>query len=161
VLEEVKSSASSTVTPATTLITSGHLTGVPAPNAATVTSSCSVPSSTLPISSPTLVSEITIRIFNDQTGANAEASIPADGVPYSIPDLFRGKEIDSDGDIMGTSAQLVKFSDTTKCSLVNLNVRDWVFELDGRTKNFVDLGEDTSEASLVWLNGFTFRCRQA
>jgi hypothetical protein len=102
-----------------------------------------------------------MRIFNDQTGANAEASIPADGIPHSVSDLFRGKAVDNKGSILGTSAQLVKFSDSTKCSLVNLNVRDWVFELDGRARNFVDLDEDTSKAIPVWLNGFTFQCRQA
>ncbi|KAF3042879.1 hypothetical protein E8E12_003039 [Didymella heteroderae] len=167
VLEEVKPSASSTVVPATTMVTSGYITGVPAPTAVTVTSLCSVstattkPTSILPVPSATPISQITIRIFNDQTGANAEASVPADGIPHSVPDLFRGKAIDNKGDILGTSAQLVKFSDSTKCSLVNLNIRDWVFELDGRARNFVDLDEDTSKAVPVWLNGFTFQCRQA
>lgn len=166
-LEEVKPSASSTTRPATTLITSAYITGVPAPTPVTQTSSCDVPAVTtkptsiLPIPSPTPVSEITIRIFNDQSGANAEASIPADGVPRTIPNLFRGKAIDSNGDIFGSSAQLVKFSDSTKCSLTNLNVKDWAFELDGRARNFVDLDEDLSKAELVWLNGFTFQCRQA
>jgi hypothetical protein len=166
-LEEVTPSSSYTTKSATTFVTSASITGIPAPTAVTKTSSCDAPAaitertSILPIPSPTLVSQITIRIFNDQTGANAEASVPADGVPRNIPDLFRGKAIDSNGDIFGTSAQLVQFSDSSKCSLTNLNVRDWAFELDGRARNFVDLDEDVSKAERVWLNGFTLQCRQA
>ncbi|KAL1642020.1 hypothetical protein SLS61_009866 [Didymella pomorum] len=159
-LEEVTPSATSTPKPATTFVTSAYITGVPAPTAVTQTSSCDVSASILPIPSPTPVSQITIRIFNDQAGANAEASVLADGVPRSIPDLFRGKAIDNNGDIFGTSAQLVRFSDSTKCSLTNLNVPDWVFELDGRARNFADLDEDASKAERVWLNGFTFQCLQ-
>lgn len=62
---------------------------------------------------------------------------------------------------MGSSAQLVQFTDSTKCSLVNLNVRDWVIELDGRANNFVDLDGDKSQAEPKWLNGFTFQCSKA
>jgi len=110
---------------------------------------------------PSPIPQITIRIFNDMTGANAEATIPADGIPRSIPDLFRGTSIDSKDGIIGTSAQLTKFSDTTKCSLTNLNAQNWVIELDGRAKNFVDLDGDVSKAVPIWLGGFTFQCPQA
>lgn len=166
-LEEVKPSASSAVVSSTTLITSAYITGVPAPTAITSGSITKVPASTtktasaVPAPSSTTASQITLRIFNDQTGVNAEATISADGSPHNIPDLFRGTAIDTKGDIIGTSAQLVKFSDSTKCSMVNLNVRDWVIELDGRAKNFVDLDDDNSKAIPVWLGGFTFQCRQA
>lgn len=110
---------------------------------------------------PSPIPQITIRIFNDQTGANAEATVPADGVPRSVPDLFRGTAIDSKDGIIGTSAQLTKFSDSTKCTLLNINVRDWAIQLDGRAKNFVDLDGDRSKAVPVWLGGFTFQCPQA
>jgi hypothetical protein len=166
-LEEVKPSASSAAVSSTTLITSAFITGVPAPTAITSGSITekSAPTtkttSIVPAPSSTAPSQITIRIFNDQTGANAEATVSADGSSHNIPDLFHGTAIDSKGDIIGTSAQLVKFPDNTKCSLVNLNVRDWVIELDGRAKNFVDLDEDHSKAIPVWLGGFTFQCRQA
>lgn len=107
---------------------------------------------------PSPIPQITIRIFNDQTGVNAEATVPADGVPRNIPDLFHGSAIDSSGSIVGTSAQLTQFLDSTKCTLQNLNIHDWVIELDGRAKNFVDLDGDRSKAVPVYLGGFTFQC---
>ncbi|KAF1850420.1 uncharacterized protein K460DRAFT_301447 [Cucurbitaria berberidis CBS 394.84] len=110
---------------------------------------------------PAPASQITIRIFNDQSGANAEATVPVDNVPRNVVDLFRSTAIDSAGNIFGTSAQLTKFSDTSKCTLVNVNVRDWKIELDGRAKNFVDLDGDKTKAVPIWLGGFTFQCSQA
>jgi hypothetical protein len=127
--------------PGTSTSTTGIVTSVPVPT----------PSSTI-------FPQITIRIYNDETGANAAATVSANGVPHNISDLFRGSAIDKNGDIIGTSAQLVQFLDSTKCSMVNVNVRDWVVELDGRAKNFVDLDRDTSKAIPVWLGGFTFTC---
>ncbi|KAF1922868.1 uncharacterized protein M421DRAFT_426487 [Didymella exigua CBS 183.55] len=167
VLEKAKPSASSSVVPPTTLSTSRSITDVPASTAATsgsiteVSTATTKPTTTIPAPTPTAVARVTIRIFNDQSGANAEATIFADGSSHSIPELFRGTAIDITGSIVGTSAQLVGFSDSTRCSLVNLNVRDWVVELDGRAKNFADLDHDHSKAAPVWLGGFTFQCRRA
>ena len=110
---------------------------------------------------PASIPQITLKIFNDQTGSNAAATVPADNVPRNINDLFRGTAIDSAGNIFGTSAQLTAFTDGTKCSLVNVNIHDWVIELDGRAKNFVDLDGDNTKAVPVWLGGFTFQCSQA
>jgi hypothetical protein len=114
-----------------------------------------------PTPSTTSVPQITIRIFNDQSGASAEATVFSDGASRNISDLFRGTAIDRKGDIIGTSAQLVKFSDSTKCSLVNFTVEDWVIELDGRAKNFVDLDSDSSKTIPVSLSAFTFLCPRA
>jgi hypothetical protein len=129
---------------------SGFITGVPAPVR---------PSSTSATPSATAFPEITIRIYNDETGANAAATVLADGSSHDISDLFHGSAIDNNGNIVGTSAQLVKFLDSTKCAMVNMKVEDWVVELDGRAKNFVDLDRDMSKAIPVWLNGFSFACQ--
>ena len=111
---------------------------------------------------PSPIPQITLRIFNDQSGANAEATVPADGTPYQIFSLFAGKAIDKGaGNIVGTSAQLTKFQDTNKCQLVNLNNPGKVFNIDGRTKNFVDLDGDLTKPIEIWLNGFTFQCDKA
>jgi hypothetical protein len=170
VLSEVTPGVSSTVLPVTTV---GWITGVPAPTTTGVpapTSSCFLDTTTTTVTSdfitgvpapsqyPSAASQITVRIFNDQTGANAAASIPADGTSHNIVDLFRGSTIDNNGDVIGTSALLVKFSHTTKCALKNVNVQDWVVELDGRAKNFADLDGDSSKAVPVWLNGFMLSC---
>ncbi|KAH9868116.1 hypothetical protein J1614_007188 [Plenodomus biglobosus] len=110
---------------------------------------------------PSPIPQITIRIYNDQTGANADATVPADNTPRNIVDLFRGSAIDSAGNIFGTSAQLTAFTDSTKCKLVNVNVPGWIIDLDGRAKNFVDLDGDVTKPVPVWLGGFTFQCSQA
>ncbi|OAL42867.1 hypothetical protein IQ07DRAFT_593506 [Pyrenochaeta sp. DS3sAY3a] len=104
-------------------------------------------------------SSVTLRIFNDVTGANAEATVPADNLARSIPILFGGSAIDTDG-IVGTSAQLTRFADNTKCTLNNINYPGWVIELDGRGKNFVDLDGDSSKPIPIWLGGFNFQCTQ-
>ncbi|KAB2106288.1 hypothetical protein AG0111_0g4992 [Alternaria gaisen] len=111
---------------------------------------------------PSPIPQITLRIYNDQSGANAEATIPADGTPYYISSLFAGKAVDKGaGNIVGTSAQLTKFQDTTKCQLVNLNIPGWIFDIDGRAKNFVDLDGDVTKPIETWLSGFTFHCEKA
>jgi hypothetical protein len=111
---------------------------------------------------PSPIPQITLRIYNDQSGANAEATIPADGTPYHISSLFAGSAIDTGaGNIIGTSAQLTRFQDTTKCQLVNLNIPGWIFDIDGRAKNFVDLDGDVTKPIQIWLGGFTFHCEKA
>jgi hypothetical protein len=106
--------------------------------------------------------QVTLKIFNDQTGANAEATISASGTAYSLTDLFAGSAIDTgNGNLLGTSAQLTKFQDTTQCQLINLNIPDYVIDIDGRAKNFVDLDGDVTRPLPIWLNGFTFSCAAA
>lgn len=138
-----------------TLITSAIITGVPAPSSNCVTGATATITG---VPAPSNIPQITIRISNDRTGAGASASIPADGTSHYISDLFRGTALDTNGDIIGTSAQLVKFLDSTKCVLKNINIQDWNIELDGRANNFANLDHDTSKAVPVWLNGFTFSC---
>ncbi|KAH8716746.1 hypothetical protein GQ44DRAFT_742363 [Phaeosphaeriaceae sp. PMI808] len=104
--------------------------------------------------------QITLRVFNDQTGINSDVSVPADNVPRYLLDLFKGTAIGNAGNV-GTSAQLVKFSDTTKCTFSTTRTYDWIVEIDGRAKNFVDLDGDVTKAVPIWIGGFTFQCSQA
>lgn len=107
--------------------------------------------------------QITVRIFNDQTGVNADASVPVDNAIRYVSDLFRDTPIGKNG-LVATSAQLVQFSDTTKCSLVNYAVGHggtWEIQLDGRAKNFVDLDNDPTRPVPVYIGGFSFQCSQA
>ncbi|KAH7406485.1 hypothetical protein DE146DRAFT_647590 [Phaeosphaeria sp. MPI-PUGE-AT-0046c] len=103
---------------------------------------------------------VTIRIFNDQSGANSDATIAADGVAHPITELFAGKAIGNNG-FVATSAQLTKFTDAAKCTLVNTNNWGWTIELDGRAKNFVDLDGDKTKAVPTWIGGFSFQCSHA
>ncbi|KAH7092629.1 hypothetical protein FB567DRAFT_242252 [Paraphoma chrysanthemicola] len=112
---------------------------------------------------PAPAAQITLRIFNDQTGVNAAATVPADNVPRYVSDLFRDTPIGKNG-LVATSAQLVQFSDTSKCSLINRAVGNggsWEIKLDGRAKNFVDLDGDVTKAVPVYIGGFSFQCSQA
>jgi hypothetical protein len=109
---------------------------------------------------PTSAPNVTLRIFNDQTGINSDATVPADNVARDITTLFQGTPIGNAG-FIGTSAQLTQFSDTTKCQLANKNVPGWVIQLDGRAKNFVDLDGDVTKAIPVSIGGFTFACSPA
>ncbi|KAF1916547.1 hypothetical protein BDU57DRAFT_516721 [Ampelomyces quisqualis] len=104
--------------------------------------------------------QVTLRIFNDQSGINSEATIAADGKPNYITTIFANTAIGNAG-FVGTSAQLVQFSDTTKCTLVNQNGWNWTIELDGRSKNFADLDGDVTKPIPTWIGGFTFQCSQA
>jgi hypothetical protein len=103
---------------------------------------------------------VTVRITNDQSGANAAATVIADNVPRPITSLFAGTAIANNG-FVATSAQLTKFTDGAKCKLVNTNSWGWTIELDGRAKNFADLDGDKTKAIPTWIGGFTFQCSQA
>jgi hypothetical protein len=105
--------------------------------------------------------QVVLHISNDLTGANAQASIPADNVPHSIAQLFHGTAVDTDQHIIGTSAQLNTFSDSIKCTLTSTTIPGWVYEFDGRAHNFVDLDGQTAVTIPIWLENFNFQCTLA
>ncbi|KAF2011057.1 hypothetical protein BU24DRAFT_427266 [Aaosphaeria arxii CBS 175.79] len=112
------------------------------------------------LSAPSLrerqVPTVTLSLINDQSGANAPATVNADGTVYTIPSLFSGSRVDNAGNILASSAQLVKFPTDVYCSFnapgktVNINSR----------QTWVDL-DLTPGAVPVNLNGFTFTCKTA
>jgi hypothetical protein len=97
---------------------------------------------------------ITVSITNDQTGASGSATVPGDGIARNLTDLFGGSAIDQNGAIIGTSAQLTKFSENTKCFFQNVN---WIINFDGK-KTFVNLDGNKDVALPVYLNGFNVQC---
>jgi hypothetical protein len=101
------------------------------------------------------IHQITVSISNDLTGAHASASVPSDGLARNLTDLFGGSAIDNHGAIVGTSAQLTQFTDTTRCFFQNYN---HIINLNGREASFVDLDGDRSKALPVYLNGFNLQC---
>jgi hypothetical protein len=109
---------------------------------------------------PTSVPNVTLRIANDQTGTSSDATVPADNVARDITALFQNTAIGQAG-FIGTSAQLTQFTDTTKCQLVNKNYPSWVIQLDGRSKNFVDLDGDNTKPIPISISAFTFSCSPA
>jgi hypothetical protein len=104
--------------------------------------------------------EVAVRIFNDQTGVTSDISVPVDNVPRYLLDLLRTTPIGQAGNV-ATSAQLLGASDTTKCTFSTTSKYDWIVEIDGLAKNFVDLDGDVTKAVPIWIGGFTFQCSSA
>ncbi|KAF2472703.1 uncharacterized protein BDR25DRAFT_283232 [Lindgomyces ingoldianus] len=107
------------------------------------------------LSSRDTVPEITISVTNDQTGASATATVPGDGIARNLPDLFRGSAIDQNGAIIGTSAQLIKSTYTTRCFFQNFN---WIINLNGKDQTYADLDGQKDSAIPIYLNGFNLQC---
>ena len=50
-------------------------------------------------------SDVTVSLINDQSGANAQVTISADGSDQSIKDLFGNTAIGATGNVLASSAQ--------------------------------------------------------
>lgn len=64
----------------------------------------------------TTIPTATIQIANEQSGANANAVIPVDGVKRPVQELWHDTSVAHNGLVYGTSAQLVQFDQTTVCT---------------------------------------------
>jgi hypothetical protein len=96
---------------------------------------------------------ITFSLTNDYTGHNAQATILADGTFFGILSLFTNTNIDEDGLIIASSAQLIQFQDDVVCSF---NAGGNIIPISGK-KTFTNLGTDASK--LVDLSDFTVQCQ--
>ncbi|GLI76943.1 hypothetical protein PoHVEF18_005225 [Penicillium ochrochloron] len=56
---------------------------------------------------------VTIQLANDQSGANANEAIPADGMKYVVRDYWGHSVLSEGGKIYATSAQLTAFQEST------------------------------------------------
>lgn len=106
---------------------------------------------------PTTVPNVTLRVYNDITGVNSDATVPSDNVPRSIAVLFGGTAIGNAG-FSATSAQLTQFADSTQCVLVNSDKSGRAIQLDGRSKNYADIDGDLTKAVPTYIGGYTFQC---
>jgi hypothetical protein len=59
--------------------------------------------------------EITFTIINDQSGAQAAATIPIDGTTWGFESLFGTSSLASNGQILATSSQLIAFPQGVDC----------------------------------------------
>lgn len=103
--------------------------------------------------------QVTLRIFNDQTGINSDISVPADNVPRYLQDLLKGTAIGATN--VATSAQLINAHDSTQCLFQTTRKYDWTVPIDGQAHNFVDLDGDVTKAVPIWIGDFTFQCSSA
>ncbi|KAH7113252.1 hypothetical protein B0J11DRAFT_562232 [Dendryphion nanum] len=110
----------------------------------------------VPISgSSDTIPNITISLINDRTGANAQATVRGDGLARNIPDLFRGTAIDQNGQYLATSAQLIGFTEHTRCFFQNYN---WIINLNGKDLTYVDIDGDKTKATPINMDGFNLQC---
>ena len=63
------------------------------------------------------VDEVTVQLANDQSGANANVDVPADGKKRSIDSLWGHTAVARKGVVYATSAQLTKFEEDTVCKI--------------------------------------------
>ena len=98
---------------------------------------------------------VTLSVTNDLTGASASITVPTDGKARMIPDLFRGTAVDQNGAIVATSAQLIAFKADTHCFFQNVN---WIINLYGKDKTYVDLDDVTNIAMPINMNEFNLQC---
>ncbi|KAK6820441.1 hypothetical protein RU639_007586 [Aspergillus parasiticus] len=102
------------------------------------------------MANPVNVQSVTVQLANDQSGANANVDIPADGNPRSVQALWGKTSVSTNGVVSASSAQLNKFQQTTHCQITqhpNVNA-----ELDAqRTWTQLDHGKvvQLNQASIV------------
>ncbi|PSN71218.1 hypothetical protein BS50DRAFT_570619 [Corynespora cassiicola Philippines] len=96
-----------------------------------------------------------ISLTNDQTDANAVATVSGNGAAYWMTDLFRGSAIDNNGAIIATSAQLIDFKPNTRCFFQNYN---WIINIDSKA-TWVDLDGNKDAVIPVYMNGFNIQCQ--
>ncbi|KAJ5895446.1 hypothetical protein N7495_007137 [Penicillium taxi] len=58
----------------------------------------------------------TVQLANDQSGANANVAVPADGSKSSVKALWGSSSVASGGVVLASSAQLVAFGKDTVCT---------------------------------------------
>ncbi|KAH8724955.1 hypothetical protein GQ44DRAFT_564123, partial [Phaeosphaeriaceae sp. PMI808] len=102
------------------------------------------------------VPHVAITITNEFNGKTAAASILADGSFKRVPDLFANSDLDENGRFFGTSAQLTRFVDNSKClihrgaGMLRLNSSTPLVDLDGNP--------NVALLKPLLLNSFQFRC---
>ncbi|CAI7669327.1 unnamed protein product [Penicillium bialowiezense] len=92
------------------------------------------------------VDEVTVQLANDQSGANANVNVPADGKKRAIDSLWGHTAVARKGVVYASSAQLTKFQQDTACEITGehhldakLNSRQtWVSLQGGKVVNLKD-----------------------
>jgi hypothetical protein len=99
---------------------------------------------------------VTFSLANDQSGANAAASFPADGTSRTIASLFGTSSVASNGHVWATSAQLTAFPQTITCALTNNGVT--IADLSAE-RTFADVDGNPNAAIPVDLTGALINCQ--
>lgn len=66
---------------------------------------------------PRSAQTVTVQLANDQSGANANEAIPANGQPYLVETYWGKSVLSQKSGIYATSAQLTAFQQNTVCTI--------------------------------------------
>ncbi|KAJ5769920.1 uncharacterized protein N7511_001971 [Penicillium nucicola] len=101
--------------------------------------------STAALADPNSGQTVTVQLSNDQSGANANAAVPADGQKHSVESIWGHTSVAKDGCIYVSSAQLVAFQQNTVCVLfgegdhaILTSRQTWVSLKGGKVVNLKD-----------------------
>lgn len=98
---------------------------------------------------------VTVALSNDQTGAYAGKTLPADGTDRSVQELFGLTSVDANGHVQATSVQLTAFPENISCLIRNDGVT--VAALTAQ-RTYVDLDGNPSAAIPVDLSDGIINC---
>lgn len=96
---------------------------------------------------------VTLSLINDQTGQSATTTVIADGSRSSLAQLFRNSNIDNNGRILASSAQLIDFVQGLFCVFQKGNI---IIPINDE-KTFVRF-DQSQPALLVDLEGVFLQC---
>ncbi|GAM37253.1 hypothetical protein EIK77_000786 [Talaromyces pinophilus] len=100
--------------------------------------------------------EITFTIINDQTGAQAAATVPIDGSVAAFQDLFGTSSLASNGRILATSSQLIAFPQGVDCIIYQTTI-DVIGHLTPE-HTYLDLDGNPNAAIPVDVSGDHITC---
>lgn len=61
---------------------------------------------------------VTVQLANDKSGANANVKVPADGSKIPVQALWGKTPVSENEIVSASSAQLIKFEQSTECEIV-------------------------------------------
>lgn len=117
------------------------------------TSVAALPSGFVARQSP---NEITFTITNDQSGAQAAATVPIDGSVATFENLFGASALASNGQILASSSQLIAFPQGVDC-IIFRSARDVVGHLVP-SHTYLDLDGNPNAAVPVDVTGDSITC---
>ncbi|KAH1853786.1 hypothetical protein KXX54_005634 [Aspergillus fumigatus] len=96
---------------------------------------------------------VTVQLANDQSGANANVAVRADGVKHTVESLWAKTAVARNGIVYASSTQLTAFQQNTACRISQPGID---VTLDARhTWSWLDGGR------VVDLNGASLVCKDA
>ncbi|CAG8069844.1 unnamed protein product [Penicillium olsonii] len=101
------------------------------------------------------VPTVAVTLSNDQSGASAPVSFPADNAVRSIPALYGSTSVGAGGVVKASSAFLNIAPTNINCVIVNNGATIATLT---NNKSFADLDGNAGQATPVDLSGATIQC---